>query len=696
MIKMFIDNEEVVCNKEFTIKEEMLSTSSTILNNCYPKSWEETHDYVSNFYYPKDYSKCLIYENNDINFEILGETMQSGIPSPSFSVPIENLTGTIKQTINNKIYTFDLNNIELCKIDNFQDKIYKNNSIWNLKKEINLVSLENPIIWVIDGNSASENNISSNGAFTIPIAPNNIQNVSNNTMLTNNFMYEYNSDIKNNSSANNMANNTFCIRQGTNDRIYFRSDDFIGKNASEIKEILGVINIYYVSNVSNVNEITDNVLLNQLNQVGNELLFAGMVKNSGDISLNPRYPKYCSLEILDFKDFLSTGDMLDFVISNKTITEAINMVVDTVSQYGFVLGNIEILNPDEVIGAYSTQNKTAYDVLQYLADISESRWTTRMIDENTIAIDFYDPTLMPSGIDIDYTNEWWCNNKVIDLSFNYGTRDYRNKQVMLSDEVYGGVDYDETILADGYNTNFVTTTNIAKIKAISVDGSQVTVATTMDKEIGIEAAFYYTPGENTIEASQIYSSGSQIVVGYTPLVKGREVILNSAEISRINANTGRKGVIARYETRNDVLSSDELKMIGETYIKYKGSPEIILTLVTQMDIYNVGQSVYFNSPINELLTDYMVKKKSTEIIATTGDIFYTYELTSSFNSETAINWFDNQRNKVNGNISEGQSVVRNIDIEETANIIWDTLTITEVTVTGDNVLNSSLNSPFIQ
>ena len=371
----------------------------------------------------------------------------------------------------------------------------------------------------------------------------------------------------------------------------------------DIKTLLENTIIYYPLTTPTEELITDETLLNQLNFVGNELLFSGMVKNSGDISLNPRYPKYCSLEILDFKDFLSTGDMLDFVINNKTITEAINMVVDTVNQYGFVLGNIEILNPNEVIGAYSTQNKTAYDVLQYLADISGSRWTTRMIDENTIAIDFYDPTLMPSGIDIDYTNEWWCNNKVLDLSFNYGTRDYRNKQVMLSDKVYGGVDYDETILADGYNTNFVTTTNIAKIKAISVNGSQVTVATTMDKDIGIEADFYYTPGENTIEASQIYSSGSQIVIGYTPLVKGREVILNSSEISRINANTGRKGVVARYETRNDVLSSNELKMIGETYIKYKGSPEVILILVTKENIYNVGQSLYFNSPINDLLNE---------------------------------------------------------------------------------------------
>ena len=61
-------NEEVVCNNLIEINEEMLSTSSTILNNCYPKSWEETHDYVNNFYYPKDYSQCLIYHDETLIF----------------------------------------------------------------------------------------------------------------------------------------------------------------------------------------------------------------------------------------------------------------------------------------------------------------------------------------------------------------------------------------------------------------------------------------------------------------------------------------------------------------------------------------------------------------------------------------------------------------------------------------------------
>lgn len=688
MIKMYIGGEEVVCNKEFTIKEEMLSTSSTILNNCYPKSWEQDHDYVSRFYYPKDYSKCLIYDKDDEiyqNYQILGNSIQDGTQTPDNHIPIENITGNITQSINNKNYKFNLGNIELCKIGNYQDYIYYNDG-WYIHKEIDK--------YIVDTTQILRVTDYTNVEYAGIPKPNNYAGYDNygdyKILCTSAVYYSPGGDW----------NNTYRI--GKISSRATRTDWWLGfeKNTGldNIKMLLENTIIYYPLKEPTDILITDENLLKQLNFVGNELLFSGMVKNSGDISLNPRYPKYCSLEILDFKDFLSTGDMLDFVINEKTVTQAIQMVIDAVSQYGFILGNVNILSPNDVIGAYSTQNKSAYDVLQYLADISQARWTTRMIDENTIAIDFYDPTLMPSGIDIDYTEEWWCSNKVNDLTFSYGTRDYRNKQVMLSSEVYGGVDYDETILADGYNTNFLTTTNIAKIKAISVNNEAKTYATSEDKDLGIEADFYYTPGENIIDASDVYSAGTQIIVGYTPLVKGREIITNPTEINRVNISTGRKGVIARYEDRNDVLSSDELKLIGQTYIKYKGSPEVILTLTTQQDIYSVGETVYFNAPINELATDYMVKSKSTEIIATgeTSNIWYTYQLTSSFNSETAINWFDNQRNKTNGNIAAGQYIDRNVDIEETANIIWDNLTITQVTVTGDNVLNSPLNSPFTQ
>ena len=90
----------------------------------------------------------------------------------------------------------------------------------------------------------------------------------------------------------------------------------------------------------------------------------------------------------------------------------------------------------------------------------------------------------------------------------------------------------------------------------------------------------------------------------------------------------------------------------------------------------------------------MVKKKESNYIKTVDTIFYTFVLTSSFNSESAINYFDNQRAKNNGNIKEGEFISKNIDIENQINIIYKNVTITEITVTGDNELQATLSSPL--
>lgn len=492
-LKMLINNEEVVCNKDFTITEEMLATSSTILNNCYPKSWENDKNYVSRFYYPKDYSKCKIYK-----------------------------------------------------------------------------------------------------------------------------------------------------------------DDV--------------------------------------------LVFCGVVKNSGNISLNPRYPHFCSLQILDFKTLLSEGETLDYVINNKTVIEAIEDAIDVISSYGFVKGNINIFNGNDIIGAYSTQNMTAYDAFQYFADITGSKWFTRLVDENTVAIDFYDPTLMPKANNLEYTEEFFENNNIVDINFNYGSRDYRNKQIMQSDEVYASIDYIDNLVSNGYDSTFLLTSNVGIVKSIKVNNLEVSFTTNVNKEIGIDADFYYTPGKNQIESAETYSAGTRIEIVYIPIVKGRQIVYNNDEVDRVANSMGRKGIIARYENRNDAISSYELDMIGQSYIKYKGSTEVNLVVKTKdKDLYNVGEVVFFDAPIDDLKQDYMVKKKDIKIINTTTQecIFYTYELSSSFNSERAINWFDNQRRKAKGNIGEGETITRNVDIENSANIIFNNYSKIELNVTGDNTLNCGLNAPFV-
>jgi hypothetical protein len=494
MIKILINEEEVVSDSTLSIKEEMLSTSSVILKNCYPKSWELDKDYTSRYYYPEDYSKCEIY---------------------------------------------------------------------------------------------------------------------------------------------------------------------------------------------------------QVNGQEENLIFCGVVKNTGNISLNPREPHYTDLQILDFKTLLSEGETLNYVIADKTIRQAIEQVIVSISDYGFVLGNLDIQNENEVIGAYSTLDKTAYDVFQYIAEITQSRWTTRMIDENTVAIDFFDPLLATEKKEIESTEEYYQENEIVNISFNYSTNDYRNKQIMTSEAVFGSIIQTENKIADGYTTTFMTENKIGIINNISVNGVYQTVITKSQQEQGYSGDFVYTPGENTFISLNAISAGSSIIIDYYPLVRGREIIVNSNEISRIHNQTNRNGTISRYENRNDTTSSTELSKIGQSYIKYKGSAEITLTIESKKDLFNIGEIVYYNSLIDELDNDYMVKRKTINMYLNANEIFYIYELSSNFNSERAINYFDNQRAKATGNIGEGETIIRDIDIENTATIIFYDTEIEETTIVNPSSLDFALDGVLI-
>lgn len=655
-MKILIDNEEVLCDKNFTIEEEMLNTSSVILNNVYPKAWENDKDYVSRYYFPKDYSKCKIINKNEVSYEILGSTTQNEIPTPDNPVQIINKTGIITETIEGKNYTINIGNIELCKIGNYQDRIYKENDNWYLEKKVGK--------YAIDTSSITLRTYNNVYYASIPKATDyaGYNNYSNVSVLSNKASYVLNWTVD---DANNI-DKIISVFHATQWWIGFD----VGTSISSMRSALTDCYIIYPLSTPTVTQITDELLINQLERVGENLLFCGVVKNTGKISLNPRKPHYCNLQVLDFKDFLSQGETLDFVIVNKTIIEAIEQIIETISGYGFILGNIDILEPNEVIGAYSTKDKTAYDVFNYIADITQSRWTTRIIDENNVAIDFYDPTLMEQGTTIEYTTEWFEDNNILDIDFSYSSKDYRNKQIMTSKEVYASISSVETKTSDGYNNQFILEKKIGYVNSIYQNGVQKTIATNEDKELGVIADFYYTTGNNYFESDELLSAGNIIVIDYIAIVQGRQTINNSSEIDRINTITGRKGVIARYEDRNDATTSNELQKIGQSYIKYKGSPEVTLKVNTLNNIWNIGERVQFNAPLEELTTEYMVKKKSIKYIASINTIFYDYELTSSFNSENDINYFDNQRNKSNGNIGAGEYISRNVDIENTAEIIF--------------------------
>lgn len=690
MIKAYIDNEEVVFNKDFTIKEEMLNTSSIVLNNVFPVEWDNKKDYVSNFYFPKDYSKFRLYNENDISsFRIYGYCSQNGLPEPNKPISIETFTGEQDIEFEGKIYHLSLGDLELCGIGDFKDYIYYKNEKW--WKYVNILKIHMKDVSYLATDFSTDTSIYFYGS-----SPGNF-NTTN--ALSNRFRF----------APYNFLTNTHLLLNGylgiapNQLNPQFRISNNIASSKAQMHDWL-VNNetiAYVILNEPYEEEITDPVLLSQLNNISNKkTLFCGVVKNTGNISLNPRYPHYCSIEVLDFKTFLSEGETLDFVISGKTIRQAIEMVVDAIKDYGFVVGNIDLTNADEVIGAYNCQEKTAYDVFQYIKDITQSQWTTRMLDENTVAIDFYDPETMPRVENIKYTQEYFENNNIDDMKFSYSTDDYRNKQIMISKETYADTTYKETIIADGYTRVFATQGNIGIINSIQVDGQNASFTIKNDFELGKTTDFYYEPDKSEFysnDKNPIYTVGTNIQIEYTPLVYGRQINQNIDEINRINASTGRKGVISRYETRNDALTSKELLAVGKSYLMYKGKPEITLIIANEnKDLFNIGEVAYFEAPLDDLKQEYMVKSKEIRIIQTTGDVFYTYTLSSSFNAENAINYFDNQRNKNSGNISAGEFIIRNEDINANAYIIFNNLQVSKIENVSDNILNFALDGVLIK
>ena len=93
----------------------------------------------------------------------------------------------------------------------------------------------------------------------------------------------------------------------------------------------------------------------------------------------------------------------------------------------------------------------------------------------------------------------------------------------------------------------------------------------------------------------------------------------------------------------------------------------------------------------------MVKTKNTVVYQNEGilQVKYEYELSNNFDVENEINYFDNQRSKNNGNISQGEYISRNVDIENTANIVFSTIEIKEITVTSDNTLEAGLETNLV-
>lgn len=588
-MQIFINNEEVICSNSMTIQKQLSNTSSVILNNVYPKSWEQDKDYVSRFYMPKDYSHCKIIDEN---------------------------------IITNSTYNLT-------------------NNVLNLPNRFVSGSTQKIVPSTVPANSIYVKLIP-NKTYTINITNRNSGSIS---------LFE--------TDSLNLGTQTYAIL-------------VLDPNSTQTYTITPTKKYIVITNTWNDR---DYALINSLSiNTPDNLIFSGMVKNSGKIELNPRYPHYATLQILDYETFLSDGDTLNYVLEQQSITNAIKRIVGDLD--GFMVGDINITNEGE-IAPYNCNEKTAFDVFEYLAEVSGSIWFTKAISEDIVLINFCSIDNLEQAEDIEYTEQYFKDNSIQDISYSFNTQDYRNKQVIVNDKSKSGIPQTEYLTYNG--TNLRTLYNINTIVSIKSGTRVFSTAPFTAQQNGTYADFYYSG--NVIDVNVTIATGTVLEVTYYSTIATRQVAYNQNEIDRISETTGRNGTIARYEKRTDTNDNTALSQIAQSYLDFKGVPEVILTIKTfNYKLFELGQKVFFNGPLELLKTTYLVKEKKTNMIIS-GDqetIFYTYVLTSSFNDENAINFFDNQRRKLEGNIEEGQYITRYIDLYSATNIIFYDLNITEV------------------
>lgn len=188
-------------------------------------------------------------------------------PTPEHPSEILTVTGENNITISNSdntksaSYPINLGSMELCKLGNYQDYIYKDNEKWYKHKEIDKVVLNGGENWAL----------LSSGTYKAFNLDNTFDYLSENINICFCDNYKSKANVSSNSYASN-TNYTCCFRYTGGNRFYITNDDF--STVSDFKNWLSTNNsiVYYILATSTNTEITNTDLINQLEYLYNNAI----------------------------------------------------------------------------------------------------------------------------------------------------------------------------------------------------------------------------------------------------------------------------------------------------------------------------------------------------------------------------------------------------------------------------------------
>ena len=241
-----------------------------------------------------------------------GNSEQNGEPRPDNEVPITNVTGNVEVTISNenntesKTLPVSLGNIELCKIGDYQDYIYKNNGKWYKHKVINKYICTGEENWTysIYWSKTNTNVFYANVKDDI-----NFPDWNSNTSICNYFITYSRNDMY------SLDDNGFCFSGTvgiTGASFTIRINKAIATDLATFKSWLSTHNtiLYYVLATPTDTEITDTTLISQLEEISKTLSYEGQT----NITSN-------TIALFNVEAYQSTKLILENLDSRLTLVE---------------------------------------------------------------------------------------------------------------------------------------------------------------------------------------------------------------------------------------------------------------------------------------------------------------------------------------------------------------------------------------
>lgn len=215
--------------------------------------------------YDKD--SRLIWGRLAYGTKYAGDTLQNGTPTPDTPIPVQTVTGeqtvTLGDGVDSEDFAISLGSLELCKIGDYQDYIYKSGDDWYVHKECGKVVFDGTEAWNGGTSTGSPTYL-----YAYTAALDSLSLYSARQAFCSHFAMASNM-LATGTSVSYPCMSVVTPSAGTYAHIRLMIPLAIAANTNALRTWLGShnTNLYYVLATSTDTKITDATLIGQLNAV---------------------------------------------------------------------------------------------------------------------------------------------------------------------------------------------------------------------------------------------------------------------------------------------------------------------------------------------------------------------------------------------------------------------------------------------